>query len=331
MIMMASTVIASSVMLAFAFDFLFGEPKKLHPLVGFGHWANLIEGKLNSTYQVSCEKQKGSAVMLRILGIAAYCIVVVPFLMLAVVLNHWLWSFILHDGALITTLIFAVILYLCIGWKSLMEHADAIRKPLAEGDITAARNALSMIVSRDTQQLEEKDIAKAATESVLENGADAIFSAIFWFCLFGIPGVIVYRLSNTLDAMWGYKNARFIYFGWFAARVDDVLNFIPARLCAASYAVLGNRSLALACWRKQAATWKSPNAGPVMAAGAGALNVSLGGSANYHGQLQYRPVLGPQEASNTSANAGSLVCACRLVTKALFLWVGAISLMSLVV
>jgi len=213
----------------------------------------------------------------------------------------------------------AVILYVAIGWQSLLQHAMNIARPLQKNDMNGARAAVSMIVSRDAQNLDEAGIAKAATESVLENGADAIFSAVFWFVVAGIPGVVLYRLSNTLDAMWGYKNTRFLHFGWCAARMDDVLNFIPARLTALSYALVGHTKIALQCWRLQGMNWKSPNAGPVMAAGAGALNVSLGGAAQYHSQLQYRPGLGP-EKSHEPVTAGSIVKACGLVNRALVLW-----------
>ncbi len=201
-----------------------------------------------------------------------------------------------------------------------------IATPLINGDLVKARLSVSMIVSRDTSSLDEKGIATAATESVLENGGDAIFSALFWFLIFGVPGVVMYRLSNTLDAMWGYKSARLLHFGWCAARIDDVLNFIPARLTALSYALVGNTKLAIQCWRRQGLNWKSPNAGPVMAAGAGALNVSLGGAAQYHSQMQHRPDLGPSDILAKQATGKSIVNACRLVNRAILIWIGALAI-----
>ncbi|WP_177316845.1 cobalamin biosynthesis protein, partial [Burkholderia ubonensis] len=118
------------------------------------------------------------------------------------------------------------------------------------------------------------------------------------------------------DAMWGYRTPRFLTFGWAAARIDDLLNWAPARLTAASYALLGDTASAWRCWRTQARHWDSPNAGPVMAAGAGSLNVQLGGPAVYHGELEHRPVLG----AGSPASAAHIVAALSLVTRTLALW-----------
>ncbi len=295
------------VLLAFILDFILGEAKRFHPLVGFGNLALAIEKYLNSD---SFTKWRG-----RMSGVLAWTIVVIPLTILFFTIENYLKA---HTE--IYVLVAAVILYVSIGWQSLLQHAMNIAKPLLKSDMSGARLAVSMIVSRDAQALDEAGIAKAATESVLENGADAIFSAVFWFVVAGIPGVVLYRLSNTLDAMWGYKNLRFLHFGWCAARMDDVLNFIPARLTALSYALVGHSKIALQCWRARGMNWKSPNAGPVMAAGAGALNVSLGGAAQYHSELQRRPNLGPKESQAQPVGASSIVQACALVNRALVLW-----------
>lgn len=296
-------MVVAAIVLAFLLDFYFAEPRRYHPLVGFGVWANYIELRINkqSSYKW--------------FGVLAWCLVVVPLVLFFYCIDRLLAT---HQW--LSFIFSALLLYLSIGWQSLLQHARAVATPLRFGDINNARKAVAMIVSRDTAQLDKTEVAKAATESVLENGADAVFCALFWFLLAGVPGVVLYRLSNTLDAMWGYKNDRFIQFGWCAARIDDVLNFIPARLTALSYALCGNTTIALRCWRQQAANWKSPNAGPVMSAGAGALEVSLGGSACYHQQVQVRPVLGLVNKDRYLASAQTIQLACKLVNKSVLLW-----------
>ena len=174
-----------------------------------------------------------------------------------------------------------------------------------------ARALTARIVSRETADADEGALSRAAVESALENGNDAIFGALFWFAIAGGPGALAFRLANTLDAMWGYRTPRYLRFGWAAARFDDVLNFIPARLTAASYALLGDTRTAWRCWRDAGAAWDSPNAGPVMASGAGSLNVLIGGPAMYHGALESRPMLGFGHA----ATAGHVVAALRLVER----------------
>jgi adenosylcobinamide-phosphate synthase len=153
-------------------------------------------------------------------------------------------------------------------------------------------------------------------ESLLENGNDAVFGTLFWFVIAGGPGALLFRLANTLDAMWGYRTPRFQAFGCAAARLDDTLNWIPARLTALSYTLLGNRHLAWRCWHAQAKQWSSPNAGPVMAAGAGALQVQLGGTASYDGVIEQRPPLG----SGRDAGAADILRAWRLVHATTIWW-----------
>ncbi len=345
--MLTSVVVISALIL----DRIFGEPSRFHPLVGFGSIVDKLEAFLNSNSTDARERNDnegesrgedkeslaaeiqdknfkidkgGNKEHFKIIqrlsqkqkGILAVFLAITPFVFIA-----GLVTFLLNDSGLLMTVFASVVLYAAIGYRSLIEHADRIRLPLSRNKLPEARKAVGMIVSRDTENLEESDIAKAATESVLENGADAIFAAIFWFCLLGVPGVILYRLSNTLDAMWGYKNTRFKQFGWAAARLDDVLNFVPARLTALSYALVGETTQAIKCWQQQGFSWKSPNAGPVMSAGAGAINVSLGGAAQYHNEIQQRQNLGPSENDGGDApQAGSIAKACELLKKSIILW-----------
>ncbi len=284
-------------------DKLLGEPRRWHPLVGFGALVRRVEAAL---YPAAPEIEPVWRMRLR--GALGIALLLVPFALLAALLAWlpfigWFYSILL--------------LYLAIGAKSLSEHAQAVVDALAGKDLVLARTRVGMIVSRDTSALSEEDVARATIESVLENGSDAIFAAVFWFLLLGAPGVVLYRLANTLDAMWGYRSERYLHFGWAAARFDDVLNFIPARLTALTYTLLGNVRDGWRCWRAQAPTWYSPNAGPVMAAGAGALGVALGGEARYHGALKQRPALGLPRPPGLDDIGRAL----RLVNRGLWLWV----------
>ncbi|MEM1110496.1 MAG: adenosylcobinamide-phosphate synthase CbiB [Pseudomonadota bacterium] len=299
-----------AVFLALALDHFLGEPRRLHPLVGFGRWATGIEQFLNSS-------SPGDALGAKARGILGCFCAVAPLVATSMLIAQ---AARVHPA--IEIAVGGVFLYIAVGWNSLHRHANAVVTPLQRGELGRARAAVAMLVSRDTDDLDEEGVARAASESILENGADAVFSAIFWFVLAGIPGVVLYRLANTLDAMWGYKTPRFHAFGWCAARVDDLLNYLPARLTAMSYALLGNTRLALHCWLTQGPNWKSPNAGPVMAAGAGALNVSLGGDSRYNQKIERRPRLGPESSrdSQFTANASTIEAACRLVDRSLALW-----------
>jgi adenosylcobinamide-phosphate synthase len=277
-------------------DHLLGEPRRFHPLVGFGNYAMWLEHKLN----VQSAR--------RLKGVLAWLLAIVPFVLL-------IYLICLHAQLKIVASM--LILYFALGMQSLSEHALRIQLSLRAGDLPQARQRVGEIVSRDTTAMQAEDVARAGVESVLENGNDAVFGALFWFALLGAPGALLYRLANTLDAMWGYRTPRFFYFGWAAARLDDVLNYIPARLTAFSYALLGHTRTALQCWQQQSHAWDSPNAGPVMASGAGSLSVKLGGAAQYHGAIEQRPPLG----SGNLPQAADIGRAVSLVQRSVWLWI----------
>jgi adenosylcobinamide-phosphate synthase len=278
-------------------DHLLGEPRRYHPLVGFGQLAQALEARLNNSLQHHSPRQ-------RLTGLLAIAMLLLP----SVMLSSWL-SGLPNIGVIIEVLL----LYFALGLRSLKEHARAVTHAVWAGDEAQARIAASYIVSRDPDAI---DPVPATLESVLENGNDGVFGALFWFLVAGGAGAVAYRLVNTLDAMWGYRSARFQYFGWAAARLDDVLNYLPARLTAITYALLGNSRLALNCWRTQAPKWESPNAGPVMAAGAGALGLKLGGSARYQGVWHERPALG----ASATPEVQDISRALNLINRGVALW-----------
>ncbi len=300
MLLLSPWVCLTALLLAVAIDVLLGEPRRVHPLALFGKWVTFVERRF---------WVEGPAAGVR--GVlAAVCVIV------AVLLPGLGLQLGLSAHPLLQALLAAVVLYGCIGLHSLYEHADAVAQALRREDLPLARERAAGMVSRDTESMEEAAITTAVCESVLENGNDAVFGAIVWFLVGGIPGVLLYRATNTLDAMWGYKNARYRRFGWAAARLDDLLNWIPARWVALSYALTGHFSAALRCWSQQAGQWDSPNAGPVMAAGAGSLQIRLGGGAWYGGQYHQRPPLG----CGDPPRAGDIARALALVSRSLILW-----------
>ncbi|HQS44327.1 MAG: cobalamin biosynthesis protein [Methylotenera sp. 24-45-7] len=298
---------ACALITALLLDHVLGEPKRWHPLVGFGWLANKTENMMNKF---------ASPLGLRISGLFAWLLLLAPFMAISYVLSQGILGWIID----------VLLLYFSVGARSLGLHAKQIEAPLTQGNLAAARHAVGMIVSRDTTQLNATEISTATVESVLENGNDAIFGAIFWFLLLGGTGALMFRLANTLDAMWGYRTPRFQYFGWAAARLDDLLNLIPARLTALSYALCGHTRTAIQCWHSQAHTWYSPNAGPVMAAGAGAMQVKLGGAASYYSQIKQRPVLGLGQ----SPAPKHILSAIKLVNRSIILWCACIVIATLI-
>lgn len=292
-------------------DRVAGEPPaRWHPLAVFGALACAFERALR-------RRAPGGASGLRIFGVMGIMALIVPASVAAYALSSIPLAGPVFD---------VVLLYLAIAPRSLEEHARAVADALRQGNLGKAREAVGRIVSRDAAAMSTDDIARASVESVLENGNDAVFGAVFWFVMLGAPGAVMYRLANTLDAMWGYRNEAYLHFGWAAARLDDALNLVPARLTALTYSLLGATPAALRCWKSQGATWYSPNAGPVMAAGAGALEVRLGGAASYEGRIEERPLLG----CGASPGVRDIERAISLVRRGLAAWIAVLGVLCVV-
>nr|WP_228550586.1 adenosylcobinamide-phosphate synthase CbiB [Endozoicomonas sp. OPT23] len=286
--------------IALLLDQRFGELNRWHPLIGFGRYVKWLEQKLYPVKNSSDGKKLVS-------GSLAALIALLPVYLLV--------TFVAELPA-IGWLLEVFILYLVIGKRSLAEHGGYVSTALKNGDLEEARTKVGWLVSRQTDSLKPPEIIRATIESVLENGNDAVFGAVFWFIVAGAPGAVIYRMVNTLDAMWGYKNDKYLFFGRFAARSDDLLNLIPAQLCALTYALFGNTKRAVHCWFSQGHTYKSFNGGAVMASGAGSLNIILGGSAVYHGQVSQGIQLGEGSFPETE----DIDRATALVNKGIWLW-----------
>jgi len=198
-------------------------------------------------------------------------------------------------------LVSAGIAYTCLATRSLHRESALVAQALAAGDIVAARRSLSYIVGRDTENLDESEIWRALIETVAENTSDGIIAPLFWLTVSGPVGGMVYKAVSTLDSMVGYKNERYLRFGWASARMDDLLNFVPARLTAllmimaAPLAGLSPRG-ALTVTLGDRLKHPSPNSGHPEAAAAGALGVRLGGPASYQGSPSWKEHIGVARA-----------------------------------
>jgi adenosylcobinamide-phosphate synthase len=201
-----------------------------------------------------------------------------------------------------------VAIYTTVAARDLARHSMAVYRPLAGGDLAAAREAVGMIVGRDTGGLDAAGVARAAVESVAESTVDGVTAPLFYAMVAGPAGAMVYRAINTLDSMFGHKSERYLHFGCAAARIDDVANYIPARLTAPLIALAAagrgrcGRSLRI-LWR-DGRKHESPNSGLAEAAMAGALGVELGGTNYYQGEALAKPTIGDAESPLAAGHIG---------------------------
>ncbi|MFF8711641.1 cobalamin biosynthesis protein [Streptomyces sp. NPDC015184] len=254
-------------------DLLLGDPRRGHPVAGFGRAAAGVERRL-------WHDHRGWGTLHALVcagGVAGGAALVARAL---------------RDRPAASVVLTAATTWSVVGGTSLGREARAIGDALAAGDIELARERLPHLCGRDPQSLDEPQIARAVVESVAENTSDAVVGALVWGALGGVPGLAGFRAVNTLDAMVGHKSPRYRRYGWASARLDDLAGWPGARLTALLAVAAGGRpGAAVRAWRADAGRHPSPNAGPVEAAFAGALGVRLGGTLAYGGRVEHRPVL----------------------------------------
>lgn len=270
-------------MAAIGLDFVIGDPRWLpHPVVLIGKLISFLEKRWN----------RGKGKLWKGICLCATVVLLVYFLSLSLVLL----AYQLHP--IVGMFIQVYVISMTIAIKGLSSAAKEVLVPLEKGNLTEAREKLSMIVGRDTEHLSETEIVRGTVETVAENTVDGITAPLFWAIIGGAPLALVYRAINTLDSMVGYKNERFRQFGWASARLDDLVNWIPARLTAismwlAAYFIKGSNISN--GWKT---TWRdskkhpSPNSGWSEAMVAGLLGIQLGGINYYQGEKSVRAQMG---------------------------------------
>ena len=273
--------IPAIIILALFIDLLIGWPNKLfitigHPVTWIGKAINFLEKALN--------KQQFSMIQKRALGILMICLLNFPILIGATFLMSFLKELPFN------IIVQALLIWPLLGVRSLYSHVHAILLELEKDDLGSARITLSKIVGRDVKNLNEEQICKASIESLSESTSDGVIAPIFWALAFGFPGILFYKIVNTLDSMVGYKNERFQDFGWASARLDDFINLIPARITAIVIAILTSNPLkAFLFASKNSLASSSPNAGWPQSAMAYALKISLMGQKSFDGLIINQP------------------------------------------
>lgn len=278
---------------AMILDAAFGEPKWLwsrlpHPAVLMGKLVQALDDRLN--------EGEGRQVK----GVLAVAVLVFVGLLLGWILSWF--------GSLVSVLIAAIL----IAQRSLIDHVRAVATGL-QNDLDAGRSAVAMIVSRDTATMTGPQIARSAIESGAENFSDGVIAPAFWFLVAGLPGLLIYKLINTADSMIGYRTEAYEDFGWAAARLDDVLNILPARLSALLIALVTGRAGDWGEISADARKHRSPNAGWPEAAMARALGVALAGPRSYDGEM--RPFAWVNASGSKSASAHSITRCCEVLWK----------------
>lgn len=296
---------ATALIVGFILDLALGDPHSLpHPVRLMGRAISALERPLRQALPATKAGERTAGVILAALVAGGFCTLCIALLALCACASPWL--------ALAAE---SVLCYQMLATRSLMAESDAVRKALVDGSLDEARRAVSMIVGRDTDALSEEGVAKAAVETVAENTSDGVVAPLLYMALFGAPGAVLYKAVNTLDSMVGYHNERYENFGWASARLDDALNFVPARLAgllmvASAFLVGLDGPQAWRIFKRDRRAHTSPNAAHTEAACAGALGVQLAGGACYFGRFVPKPAIGD---SGRAVTAHDITLAHRLL------------------
>ena len=274
---------AAAMLVAMLVDAAAGWPDRLyrrigHPVTWIGALIRALDCRFNHATDSDLRRRlAGVMAALAVIGVAGGVAATVQ----ALLPGGWLGAVVL-----------GVLAWPFVAVRSMHDHVAAVARPLAAGDLAGARVAVSMIVGRDPSVLDGAGVARAALESLAENTSDGIVAPLFWGAVFGLPGIAGYKAINTLDSMIGHRTARHECFGWASARIDDLVNLIPARLTGLLFALASGRpGAALRCMAADAGKHRSPNAGWPEAAMAGALGVRMSGPRIYGDRIAQEPWL----------------------------------------
>lgn len=257
-----------------------------HPVTWIGRIITILDSNLNTPRLTQVQRKLAGVV---VCGTLVVAVAGLSFVVQSAVLQ-------LPLGAVLV----AVLAWPLIAARSLADHVAAVATALDTGGVEAGRASVAMIVGRDPSALDEAGVARAAIESLAENASDGVVAPLFWGVVLGLPGIAAYKTINTLDSMIGYRTEKHAAFGWASARLDDVVNYVPARLTAVLFAVAGGHfTRALKAAQRDAGLHRSPNAGWPEAAMAAALNIRLSGPRAYHGTLSDDPWVHPEGQETT--------------------------------
>lgn len=266
-------------LIGWALDKLIGDPAWLpHPVVGFGKMISFCEKRWNKGDHRVC---KGGMVSIALILIIYACAVFIVHFLFA--LNLWLGVF-----------VSAILVFYCLAGTTLINEVKMVFL-VADRSLEDGRKQVARIVGRDTSGLTDQEVRTAALETLAENLSDGVIAPLFWYLLLGVPGMVAYKMINTLDSMIGYKNKRYLQFGRMAAHIDDIANYIPARLTAFLMVLSAGHPRLMKFICKYGRQHASPNSGYPESALAGVLNCRFGGPHNYFGELVYKPFIGEHE------------------------------------